>query len=639
MSVLSKIFLHLALAAGLNADTVNVKIDADRPNPWNNLKLNNAPGTFRFAIVTDRTGGHRPGVFETGVEKLNLLQPEFVMSVGDFIEGYTQDLEQIGREWEEFDGFIKRLTVPFFYVPGNHDVTNPVMLKYYKERFGRDYYHFTYRNVLFICLNSDDPYPAKIGKEQLDYVAKALEENKEVRWTLVFLHRPLWAGGDHENKKGLAGNGWLDMEKLLRGRPYTVFAGHAHEYRKTVRQDRRYITLATTGGGSGMRGPAFGEFDHVAWVTMSDSGPQLANLLLEGIWHEDVSTDASVRMMDFLTKAIPSQDTHLFTEEAVLSGAKARLRVSNEADQPLKALLEFPDYAPLRPKALRQQKVVPPNSVAFFDLDLKGLGELKASQLGTLPYEWTLSYDSKMDPPLKTSGTSYLYVESPLSLPARAKPVVVDGKLKEWGDLPQVVDQSRPMQRDRKQWTGPEDVSFRFAVEHDAANLYLAVDVVDDQWVRGARSGDGVWNQDGVWLSVEAQPEIPGENPAMAKDEARIKAEEKSKGKAWSTFLVPGKTAADGLDVAKAQGWGGEGVQAACLKTPKGYTAEMAIPYADLAARLGKPRQALRVTVNAYDFDPGDEHRGGIYFNFRPEQKSANFYSGAGLFYLDGKLR
>ena len=52
-------------------------------HPWNHLNLNNDPDNFQFAIVTDRTGGHRPGVFEDAVHKLNLLQPEFVMSVGD----------------------------------------------------------------------------------------------------------------------------------------------------------------------------------------------------------------------------------------------------------------------------------------------------------------------------------------------------------------------------------------------------------------------------------------------------------------------------------------------------------------------------------------------------------------------------
>ena len=49
--------------------------------PWNNIDLNNSAENFQFAIVTDRTGGHRPGVFLDAVKKLNLLQPEFVMLI------------------------------------------------------------------------------------------------------------------------------------------------------------------------------------------------------------------------------------------------------------------------------------------------------------------------------------------------------------------------------------------------------------------------------------------------------------------------------------------------------------------------------------------------------------------------------
>jgi len=58
-------------------------------NPWTHLNLYNNPDNFQFAIVADRTGGHRPGVFADAVEKLNLLKPEFVMSIGDLIEGYS----------------------------------------------------------------------------------------------------------------------------------------------------------------------------------------------------------------------------------------------------------------------------------------------------------------------------------------------------------------------------------------------------------------------------------------------------------------------------------------------------------------------------------------------------------------------
>ena len=41
-------------------------------NPWTNLEWNDDPANFQFAIVSDRTGGHRKGIFEDAVGKLNL---------------------------------------------------------------------------------------------------------------------------------------------------------------------------------------------------------------------------------------------------------------------------------------------------------------------------------------------------------------------------------------------------------------------------------------------------------------------------------------------------------------------------------------------------------------------------------------
>jgi hypothetical protein len=49
-----------------------------------------------------------------------------------------------------------------------------------------------------------------------------------------------------------------------------------------------YYQLATTGGGSRLRGPTYGEFDHVAWVTMKKDAPLIANVMLDGILPEDL---------------------------------------------------------------------------------------------------------------------------------------------------------------------------------------------------------------------------------------------------------------------------------------------------------------------------------------------------------------
>jgi hypothetical protein len=264
----------------------SLKVQASgQSNPWTHLSLYNNPDNFQFAILADRTGDMRPGVFADAVEKLNLLRPEFVMSIGDLIEGETESEVELNRQWGEFDTLVRKLQMPFFYLPGNHDIGNEVMAKEWQKRLGQAYYHFTYRNVLFLCLNTQDACDGCIGRQQLEYFRQVLETSRNVRWTLMFMHQPLW-----EEDEAL--EDWENIELLLADRPYTVFAGHRHIYNKSVRKGRRFYVLAITGGrGGGLDNEPLGleecRFDHIAWVTMTEDGPVLANLLLEGILNDE----------------------------------------------------------------------------------------------------------------------------------------------------------------------------------------------------------------------------------------------------------------------------------------------------------------------------------------------------------------
>lgn len=254
-------------------------------NPWTQLSLYNNPDNFQFAIVSDRTGGHRPGVFADAADKLNLLKPELVLSIGDLIEGYSEDDAELNRQWDEFDSLVNKLQMPFFYVPGNHDISNQVMAERWLHRLGRTYYHFVYRDVLFLCLNTEDPPESSVSDQQTEYFRNVLNTNSSVRWTLVFMHKPLW-------RKRETLENWQKFESLLTDRPYTVFAGHRHTYSKSVRNGRVYYILATTGGvgdGEGRKPAGLDEcqFDHIVWVTMTDEGPLMANLLLEGILDDE----------------------------------------------------------------------------------------------------------------------------------------------------------------------------------------------------------------------------------------------------------------------------------------------------------------------------------------------------------------
>ena len=67
--------------------------------------------------------------------------------------------------------------MPFFYVPGNHDIGNAMMEREWKKRFGAAYYHFVYKNALFITINTEDGGRSGISDEQVNYFKKILADN------------------------------------------------------------------------------------------------------------------------------------------------------------------------------------------------------------------------------------------------------------------------------------------------------------------------------------------------------------------------------------------------------------------------------------------------------------------------------
>ena len=298
------------------ADTSTFHHDLDEgPFPWTGQTFDNGPEKFTFALFSDLTGGERQGIYEVAVEQLKLLRPELILSVGDLIEGGTTDREQLGREWDAFDQRAGKARAPIFYTGGNHDLTNPVMWDVYEERYGRHYYHFTYRNTLFLVLNTEDNSTeqqwelhkirdasleavksdgwgvfketdygksverkyGRVGEKQAAYFRGVITANPDVLHTFVILHKPTWERADEKN--------FASLELALSGRPYTVFYGHEHAYLHETRHGRDYIRLGTTGGVQNVKKDM--AIDHVSLVTVSKEGVDIANLRMSGIFGKD----------------------------------------------------------------------------------------------------------------------------------------------------------------------------------------------------------------------------------------------------------------------------------------------------------------------------------------------------------------
>jgi predicted MPP superfamily phosphohydrolase len=279
--------------------------------PWLHDRFDDTKEKFTFAIVSDLNGGERKGIFEIAVEQLNLLRPELIVTVGDLVDGETSNADSIRAEYDSFDTRARKALAPLFHVGGNHDLTDPVMRQVWKDRYGAHYYYFIYKDVLFLMLDTEDysderrkeifearvaaikvmdgPNPEKaremeyfkmpervsgqISAEQSVYFTEVIKKHPTVKWTLLFMHKPVWKR---------EGDGGLQViESALTERPYTVFNGHFHSYSHTVKNDRDYVILGTTGGSQSAED--LNAFDHVTFVTIGTDGPSIANLRLDGI--------------------------------------------------------------------------------------------------------------------------------------------------------------------------------------------------------------------------------------------------------------------------------------------------------------------------------------------------------------------
>lgn len=369
--------------ASAQTDVFKTDVTTDK-KPWTNLEFYNDPKNFQFAIVSDNTGGSRPGVFATGVEKLNLMMPEFVLCVGDLIQGYTQDTVRIREEWDEFNGMIAELKVPFFYLPGNHDITNQVMQKEWEKRYGRRFYSFTYKDVLFIILDSNDDDDYNLTEDQTTFTIETLKAHPEARWTFVLMHHPIW-------KYDTSGR-FERIESTLRNRKHTVIAGHEHYYQFIPRNETNYYVLSTTGGGSRLRGNRFGEFDHIVWVTLTDGGPAMANLRLDGILPHDISNAETASMAESILQNVSQKHMVLTNQGEKFTDGTTYVNFENNSEVPLKIEISFFHHHQVDIQPARHEVILEPGEPITLETSLKAHEIIDYNELGFLKYYWRIGY-------------------------------------------------------------------------------------------------------------------------------------------------------------------------------------------------------------------------------------------------------
>lgn len=619
------IFSFALLACDSVEKDIPLKIQADVSNevvPWTSLEPVDSQQDFHFVVVTDRTGNHRPGVFSGAMPKVNLMAPAFVVSVGDLIEGYTENQSRLDQEWDEMEGFISQLEAPFFYVAGNHDMNNAVMAETWQRRFGPSFYHFKYKGVLFLVLNSelfgmvDDvsaPVPGPWTQtEQMQFIERVLSENTEARWTVVLIHQPLW------DLRQINAD-WLKVEAMLGERKHTVFAGHFHRYSRQVRQNRDYITLATTGGGSGLRGPIYGEFDHVAWVTMTEDGPRIANLALDGIHDVDVSNpkiQAKLKLLDSAVEILPENSVEV-ESEGMFSRSSQGIRISNPLDHPITVnpWIKRPGNFDITGLASLN---VPANESRELLLTYSSAEPSSYKALNAAGIEWRIS--STIDQrPVEAQTVTALMPVSTFSVPFVTNRPEVDGDLSDWDDLSYAVEHQGDVFSEE---TMPEDISFAFDLKQDKDSLFIAVDVTDDSLVSDTNLIARY--QDTIVISIDSREEELAENKwvSTALFDGTLEA-------LFMTMQTVEPASKDTLlEFMEADR---QLMTSETARTGTGYRTELAVPHAVLNEMAGgKEWKKARISISVYDFDEGEP--GNVILHWKPYRFGSAPVEGTHLF-------
>ncbi|MBI4468196.1 MAG: metallophosphoesterase [Acidobacteria bacterium] len=236
--------------------------------------------SYEFIVQGDNrpTGPGKPlprTIYQV-IEEIRLLQPAFVLSVGDIVYGYGDSRQRLLNELDLFQSLAERTGVPFFNAPGNHEIhQNPVAFEILQARYKELYGSFDYAGSHFVVLNTDEiGREGRIEGEQLGWLQADLEANKTARHIFCMMHRPMFAvlnpDFDPKKKQSFASRANRDeLHELFRKYPVRiVFSGHEHLYHQETHDGIRYITTAGSGAPLYAQ-PQDGGFSHYVLVRVN----------------------------------------------------------------------------------------------------------------------------------------------------------------------------------------------------------------------------------------------------------------------------------------------------------------------------------------------------------------------------------
>ena len=247
-------YTHEAALEGLDPGTCyTYSLDADPARKGRFCTAHPSGDDLRFMAIGDTNPGlgHTKGVLASVLPE----NPELIVHGGD-IEYYDSGLETWASWFPVMQPMLSQGA--FFPAIGNHESEKSDELSDYALRFfggagfdgGETYYRFSNAGVHFFSLNTQDMIGQ--GSAQATWLESRLaqvEQEPGYRFSVLFLHRPLWSCGDSDDNP--AALEYFQPIFAAHKVPI-VLAAHMHGYERFELDDG--LTLVVTGGGGGLIG-------------------------------------------------------------------------------------------------------------------------------------------------------------------------------------------------------------------------------------------------------------------------------------------------------------------------------------------------------------------------------------------------
>ena len=256
----------------------------------------NLNDSFEFAFLTDihiRPDMNAPVGFQMAIDKVNQLNPDFVLTGGDLVfDAMRGNQQKSDSLFTLYKNMSKGFKMPVYNCLGNHDLfaiypespENETHTDYkygmFERYFGETYYSFDHKGWHFIVLNSldvteDKKYKGHFHEKQLEWLKTDIEKVNNKTPIVIVSHLPMLSVRGQVT--GTGGNSMIDnvaeVFKITENHNLKlILQGHIHWKENGFVNDRFHYITGGSIAGNGWKGRRHNTKEGFVYVKVNGDG-------------------------------------------------------------------------------------------------------------------------------------------------------------------------------------------------------------------------------------------------------------------------------------------------------------------------------------------------------------------------------